>query len=193
MIRTLKFVFAIVWATLAASAFLTAQEQTLADRARAARAAKASTSSKKVITNDNLGFEPSPVGAAPSDSAAAPVTSDTSAGAANDAAPSGSSKSAEDIQKLATEWASKINKAKEEIAFLERETTVASRESQIRAAEFYGTAGTRLQNSQKWLEDQKSAQQETENKKKALADAKAKLEQYRDEARRAGVPANQIP
>lgn len=191
MKRTAKLVCVTVLMAMAATVTLAAQE-TLADRARAARAAKTTPPAKIVITNDTLGVQARP---APETSAGAAPSSGTASGAAaaaKDAAATGA-KSAEDIQKLATEWAAKINKVKEDIAFLEREGTVASREAQIRAAEFYGTAGTRLQNSAKWLADQKAAQQEGDKKKQDLAAAKAKLEEYRDGARRAGVPANQIP
>lgn len=193
MKRTVKLVCATVLVVLVASAPLAAQE-TLADRARAARAAKTTPPAKIVITNDTLGIQPKPApepsaGGAPSSGAGA---ASGTAAPAKDAGATGA-KSAEDIQKLAAEWAAKINKVKEEIAFLEREGTVASREAQIRAAEFYGSGGNRLQNEAKWLADQKAALQESDKKKQDLAAAKAKLEEYRDGARRAGVPANLIP
>src|SRR4029077_9046237 len=99
----------------------------------------------------------------------------------------------EDRQKLIDDWKSKIEAQKNSIAQLQRELDLSARENKLRAAAYYGDAGTRLRDSQKYAEDDKKYQAEAADKQKAIAAAQQALDKMRDDARRAGVPAGQIP
>ena len=193
----------VVTVVLALSLAAAAQES-LADKARAAKAQKSATpQTKRVFTNDSIGADtkPEPSGTA----AKATASGDATGAATGDAAGADAAKtdapkteaagdkSSENDKKAAEEWKAKIEKAVADIALLERELTVSDRENHLRAAAFYGDAGTRLRDEAKYAEEDRKYQAEVEAKKKAIADAKAALEKMRDDARKAGVPSNLIP
>src|SRR5579859_814232 len=98
--------------------------------------------------------------------------------------------SAEDHKKANEEWAGKIGQQKEEISRLERELNVLQRESQIHAAVNYADVGSRLGNNAKYAEQDRQYQDQIAAKQKALDDAKQKLADMQEEARKAGVPAS---
>jgi hypothetical protein len=188
----LKFLSALATAViaLATSAIAQSQPPTVADIARANRKAKAGSS--HVLTNESLSLR-----------AASPDTTNYSSPSATDAAKADATKAAadkaaagdtpEDRQKLIDEWKSKIEGQKNSIAQLQRELDLATRENKLRAAAYYGDAGTRLRDSQKAADDDRKFQAESAEKQKAIASAQQALDKMRDEARRAGVPAGQIP
>ena len=170
--------------TLVASA---AAQMTVADVAREYR--KAKSTSGRVLTNESLALK----SASPDSSTAS--HSEDSSGAKSEAKPAEKpvDDSAEGKQKLADEWKGKIEGKKAEIVQLQRELDVSQRENKLRAASFYADAGTRLRDSQKYADDDKKYQAELAEKQKAIAAAQQALEKMRDDARRAGVPAGQIP
>src|SRR6266576_689486 len=84
----------------------------------------------------------------------------------------------------------KIKSQQETIDLLTRELDVAQREYQIRAAAMYGDVGNRLRNSADWDKQDAQYKQQIADKQKALDDAKQKLEDLREEARKAGVPSS---
>ena len=98
--------------------------------------------------------------------------------------------SAEDHKKANEEWAGKIGQQKEEISRLERELNVLQRESQIHAAVNYADVGSRLGNNAKYAEQDRQYQEQIAAKQKALDDARQKLADMQEEARKAGVPAS---
>jgi|SRR5579859_542045 len=98
--------------------------------------------------------------------------------------------SAEDHKKANAEWSGKIGQQKEEISRLERELNVLQRESQIHAAVNYSDVGSRLGNNAKFAEQDRQYQEQIAAKQKALDDAKQKLADMQEEARKAGVPAS---
>jgi len=73
---------------------------------------------------------------------------------------------------------------------LTRELDVLQREYQIRAAAMYADAGNRLRNSGDWDKQDAQYKQQIADKQKALDDSKQKVEDLREEARKAGVPSS---
>jgi hypothetical protein len=173
-------------------ATLVSAQESLADKARALKGQQRSVPTKRVITNDTLGVDsrPAPAAATTSTSATGTPAADAKDAKKDEAA---ATLSPEDLKKLADEWRGKIEKQKADIAMMERELTVSQRENKLRAASFYADAGTRLRDEAKYAESDRQYQAEAAGKQKALADAKANLDKMRDEARKAGVPAGQIP
>jgi hypothetical protein len=160
----------------------------------------------KVFDNDNLPREDklSVIGEAskaPSGDAAAAKPAEPGAAApaageakpAADTKPDSKGKPATD-DKAAKEaawkqWQQKLASQREQIALLQRELDVLQREYQIRAAAFYADAGNRLRNSADWDKSDTQYKQQIADKTKAIEDAKQKLEDTEEEARKAGVPA----
>jgi hypothetical protein len=183
----LKFLSALATAVIALAVSAVAQTQTptVADIARANR--KTKMGSSHVLTNESLSLR-----AAPPDTSYTPASA-SDASKADAKAATATDDTAEGKQKLAEEWKSKIEAQKNSIAQLQRELDLSARENKLRAAAYYGDAGTRLRDSQKYAEDDKKYQAEAADKQKAIAAAQQALDKMRDDARRAGVPAGQIP
>ena len=180
-IRLSSIVFLFTLVTSAAA------QTTVADVAREYR--KGKSSNARVMTNESLALK-----SASSDSSMVAASSG-SAASQPEAKPADKAvdDTAEGKQKLAEEFKGKIEAKKSEIAQLQRELDVSVRENKLRAATFYADAGNRLRDSQKYADDDKKYQAELAQKQRAIADAQQALEKVRDEARRAGVPAGQIP
>ncbi len=87
------------------------------------------------------------------------------------------------------EWQQKLTAQKDQIDLADRELDVLKREYQIRAAAFYADAGDRLRNSAAWDKQDTQYKQQIADKQKALDDAKQKLEEMQEDARKAGIPA----
>jgi hypothetical protein len=88
------------------------------------------------------------------------------------------------------QWADKIAAQKAQIDLLTRELDVLQREYQIRAAAMYADAGNRLRNSGDWDKQDTQYKQQIADKQKSLDDAKQKLEDMQEDARKAGMPAS---
>ena len=178
-------------------------QPSLADYARQIRKDSPQPKSKpKVFDNDNLPKDDklSVVGEQP------PVVADKSS-EAKPADPTGNvpaatdKKSATETKAAATEdeqlkrqaalkeWQQKLTAQKDQIDLLDRELDVLKREYQIRAAAFYADAGDRLRNSAAWDKQDTQYKQQIADKQKGLDDAKQKLEELQEEARKAGIPA----
>jgi hypothetical protein len=67
---------------------------------------------------------------------------------------------------------------------------VTQREYQLRAAAMYADAGNRLRNSTDWDKQDSQYKQQIADKQKALDDAKQKLDDLKDGAQKAGMPAS---
>jgi hypothetical protein len=165
--------------------------QSLGEIARKNREKKGGTSTGKVYTNENLPrsvsfAEGSRTTQAPGQEAAASTT--TSAPTA--AAAAEEEEGAVDPKEEEAQWRARFKEQKDEIALLERELTVSERENKLRAESFYGDAGTRLRDEAKYAADDRKYQAETNEKKDKLAAAKQKLEDMREELRKAGKPAS---
>jgi hypothetical protein len=88
------------------------------------------------------------------------------------------------------QWGDKIAAQKDQIDLLGRELDVLQREYQIRAAAMYADVGNRMRNSTDWDKQDAQYKQQIADKQKALDDAKQKLEDMQEEARKAGTPAS---
>lgn len=88
------------------------------------------------------------------------------------------------------QWADKLAAQKDQIDLLARELEVSQREYQIRAAAMYADAGNRMRNSTDWDKQDAQYKQQIADKQKALEEAKQKLEDMQEEARKSGVPAS---
>lgn len=87
-------------------------------------------------------------------------------------------------------WGEQIQSQKDQIDLLTRELTVLQKEYEIRAAAMYGDVGNRLRNSADWDKQDAQYKQQIADKQKAVDDAKQRLEDMQEEARKAGVPAS---
>jgi hypothetical protein len=168
--------------------------QTLADRARELRKEKRTPSANdKVFTNETLNLRPGPsitTGVEKPADATTPAKADAAA-AAEDAAPEMTPDEAKAA--AAGEYRAKIEKAKGELATLQRELDIAQREAKLRQAQFYSDAGNRLRNERAFADEQRKTQADMADKQAKITATTALLESLRSEARRAGVPAGQIP
>jgi hypothetical protein len=183
----------------------------LGDYARQVRKDPGTATSKpKVFDNDNLPREDklSVVGRTPAsandNSAAQAETAAPAAGDAKGASeaktesqvkpPSNTAVAAPDDEAAkaaaSKQWADKLATQKDQIDLLARELDVLQREYQIRAAAMYADAGNRMRNSADWDKQDTQYKQQIADKQKALGDAKQKLEDTQEEARKAGVPAS---
>jgi hypothetical protein len=86
-------------------------------------------------------------------------------------------------------WQDKLVAQKDSIDLATRELDVLQREYQLRAAEMYADVGNRLRNSAQWDKQEADYKQKIADKQKALDEAKQKLEDMQEEARKDGVPA----
>lgn len=159
-----------------------ASAQSLGDVARQQRQEKR-PSSKKVVTNDEIPMVETP--------AATPAAADaekTAKGEHADKAEAGAAKP-EDKVKQADALKAKAEEQKKNIAQLERELDVAQREYRLKVAVYYADVGNNLRDSKKWAEEDRKQREEIENKQKSLNDAKQKLSDLQEQARKAGVRA----
>ena len=191
----------------------------LADYARTIRKNSDSKSKPQVFTNDNLPTTDklSVVGSAEStDNAAESKSEDsnsTGTGATDakpasqsnatsdksaennpvaDATPQASKPGEDEAAKQAAwkHWGEQIQSQKDQIDLLTRELNVLQKEYEIRAAAMYGDVGNRLRNSADWDKQDAQYKQQIADKQKAVDDAKQKLDDMQEEARKAGVPSS---
>ncbi len=85
-----------------------------------------------------------------------------------------------------------VEAQKQEISRLQRELDVAQREQRLRAAAYYGDAGTMLRDQAKYTEDSRKLQDEIDGKKQALDTAQKKLADLQEQARKAGVSSTAV-
>jgi len=173
----------LISALLLVTCVAVAQDQSLGAVARQQRAQK-KPSAKKVFTNDDIATARSP-DSAPAETAAQPAA-DAKAADAKPKAPA-----AEDKAKAAAAMQAKVNSLKSEIAALQRELDVADREFKLQVASYYADAGNSLRDPKKWADEQRNKQAELDGKKKAIDDAKAKLADTLEQARKADIKVNE--
>jgi hypothetical protein len=193
-ITQISFVFALF--TLMAGFPALAQTQTttpspdqssLGDYARKVHKDPTAKAKPKVFDNDNLPTDDklSVVGQATSaDSNSTPAA--TSDGKAKLGSPEDA-----DAKKQAEwkGWQDKIAGQKNSIDLASRELDVLQKEYQLRAAAMYADVGNRLRNSTAWDKEDADYKQKIADKQKSVDDAKQKLDDMVEEARKAGVPA----
>jgi len=177
--------------------------QSLGDYARQVRKEPDAKPKAKVFDNDNLPKEDklSVVGnaSAPApDAAAQEKPAETANAAPGSQAKSEASAPPADTSKMDQagkeaawkQWGDKIAQQQQTIDLATRELDVLQREYQIRAAAMYADAGNRLRNSADWDKQDAQYKQQIADKQKAVDEAKQKLDDLREEARKAGVPSS---
>lgn len=178
-----------------------AQEPSLGSYARAQR--KEKPHAANTFDNDNLpksdkisvvGDAPAtPQASADSQSTSDPATakSDTTTTAAVAGAPPTTiepGQSKEQRQQVYDQWQQKISIQQGQIDQAAHELDLDQREYRLRAASFYADAGERMRNQAGWDKEDADYKQKLAEKQKALDDAKAKLSDMQEEARKAGIP-----
>jgi hypothetical protein len=171
-------------------------QQSLGDVARANRANKHSSSGETKLSDDNMSRSaPSSTYESEADKKTDDKdkddkkTDDKDADAKEADAKAAPKKDTADAQKQKNEELKKqIADQTKEISTLQRELDIAQREARLRAAAFYGDAGTMLRDQAKYAEEGRKAQAEIDGKKQALDTAQQKLSDLQEQARKAGLP-----
>jgi hypothetical protein len=135
------------------------------------------------------------VGPAPTaDASATPAAADTKDKDKDAAAKPAAPVDDEQAKKkaLAKGWQDKLTSQKDAIDLASRELDVTQREYQLRAAAMYADVGNRMRNATQWDKEEADYKQKIADKQKALDDAKQKLEDMKEDARKAGVPSAMI-
>jgi len=174
-------------------------QSSLGDYARKVHKEPSVKTKPKVFDNDNIPKEDklSIVGAAPATTADnTPAEENSKATPPADGKQSAETKPAsspEDEQaRKQLEWKSwqdKLGSQRNAIDLASRELDVLQKEYQLRAAAMYADVGNRLRNSTQWDKQETEYKQKIADKQKAVDDAKQKLDDMEEEARKAGVPA----
>jgi hypothetical protein len=179
--------------------------QSLGDYARQVRKTPSSSPTQpKVFDNDNLpkSDKLSVVGKVAPPEKTETTEEKAASTAANEAKPAEGAKPAagenapakpEDEatkQTAQKQWDDKLKAQQDQVDLLTRELDVVQREYQLRAAAMYADVGNRLRNSADWDKQDSQYKQQIADKQKAIEDAKAKLEELREEARKAGAQSS---
>src|SRR5579863_838891 len=168
-------------------------EPSLGSYARTARKDKKQQAAKR-FDNDNLPKDDklSVVGDASQSTTASQATpanvDPAQAAAAGDKPKVEPGQPAEERQKVLAKWQQKISDQQSQIDHISHELDLDQREYRLRAASFYGDAGERLRNEAQWDKEDADYKQKIAEKQKALDDAKQKMEETQEEARKSGVP-----
>jgi hypothetical protein len=172
-----------------------AQSDSLADAARKHKQQQAGKPvAAKIYTNDNLPATEtiSTVGAPASDTAAtAPTDGQTTADGSTPTTKDGA-KPADDTktrQKTWEDWRDKIQKQKASVEQMQKENEEIDRQYKLTSGNYYNSAQQRLYDGAAMAKEDAAYKQQLEQKKKAIDDAKQKIDDLQEEARRAGVPS----
>jgi hypothetical protein len=179
--------------------------QSLGEYARHVRKPGETSSKPKVFDNDNLPktehlsivgkSQPSPTQQASTETQqeSAPAASSESTPAAASGQKAAETKAPEDQASKETawkQWSDKIKAQEQQIELASRELDVLQREYQLRAAAMYADAGNRLRNQGAWDKEDAQYKQQIADKQKSVDDAKQKLDDLREQARKAGAPSS---
>ena len=172
-------------------------QQSLGDVARANRAKKHTSSSETRLDDDTMPRSSTPSNYSDSDTDKKADDKDADAKDADGKGTAPKAIDAKDAPKKDTADAQKqkneelkkqIADQTKEISTLQRELDIAQREARLRAAAYYGDAGTMLRDQAKYAEDTRKTQAEIEGKKQTLDAAQQKLSDLQEQARKAGLP-----
>lgn len=177
-----------------------AQDDSLAAQARQARKNKPTTQTR-TFDNDNLPTEdklsvvgtpqpaPSQAGVNVSDVPANDAAKATNASAPADKNATPKTEAAKQQAEWTT-WKERIVAQKEAIDHAQSDLDLLDREYRVHMAEYYSDVTNRLYNGGQWDKKDADYKAQIEAKKKAVDDAKQKLEDMQEQARKAGVPAS---
>lgn len=171
-------------------------EPSLGSYARNMKKEKKQEATKR-FDNDNLPHDDklSVVGNATDSAAAAPTSDNASeqkdSKLQNAAAPTVTpGQSPEERQQVYEQWKGKLSDQQAQVDKLSQAMDLEQREYKLRAAQFYGDAGERLRNQAGWDKQDAEYKQKLADEQKALDDAKQKLDDMHEDARKAGVPSS---
>ncbi len=185
------FYFCIAMLFVAALAFAQDDSVSLGDAARAARANKTAESpNAKVYDNDNL-----PKGGAISTTTGdfggvAASKDDKDSSKADKGKDKGKAAASEDKSAQEKDFKDKAADLKKNIEQLTREIDVMQREQRLKAAAYYGDAGTKLRDQKDYQDGEKKYQADLADKQDQLKQAQQQLDDLREEIRKAGLPAS---
>jgi hypothetical protein len=173
-----------------------AQEGSLADAARLhKRQQEGKPVATKVFTNDNLPTTESisTVGAPPSDTTSDSATN-SNPPAASDAPKLGPDGKpidpAKERQKTWEDWGDKIQKQKATVEQMKKDNEEMEKQYRQATGGIYDNAANRANGGAQWAQGEGAAfREKMEQKTKALEEAKQKIDDLQEEARKAGVPA----
>ncbi len=174
----------------------TTQEPSLGSYARAVKKdKKPQPTAAKKFDNDNLPKDDkiSVVGngaTASVEASAAPLSEAPATTSSTDKPEVQPGQSQEQRQVVYDQWQQKINTQQSQADLLQRELDVDQREYRLRAAAFYADAGDRLRNQAAWDKEDADYKQKLADKQKALDEAKQKVTDLQEEARKSGVPSS---
>ncbi len=94
----------------------------------------------------------------------------------------------EQRQQVYDKWQEKINLQQQQVDSIAHELDLNQREYRLRAAAFYADAGNRLRNEADWDKEDADYKQKIADQQKTLDEAKQKLNDLQEEARKSGVP-----
>jgi hypothetical protein len=182
---------------LASFLVVNARAQSLADIAAQSRAKQKNSTNSQVIDNDILPSVSDPSSyPLPYEAKKDDATGDSANGSDKDKKDADKTdpgkkdeqKTAATADKQGSDVLKKrIDDQEKEILTLQRELEIAQREARLRAAEYYADAGTMLRDQGKFADETKKTQAEIDAKTQALADAKQKLADLQEEARKSGM------
>ncbi len=194
---TLLLVMAGVPAGAQNQAPATPEGMSLGDYARHVRKNSGPATKPKVFDNDNIPREEhlSVVGKTPVEGQSEPQQEPANTNAENKPADNKPAEAKPEMDQASKEaawkqWGEKIADQQKQIDLLTRELDVVQREYQIRAAAMYADVGNRLRNSGDWDKQDRDYKQQIADKQKAVDEAKQKLDDMKEDARKAGVPAS---
>jgi hypothetical protein len=98
--------------------------------------------------------------------------------------------SQEQRQVVYDQWQQRISSQQSQVDLLQRELDVDQKEYRIRAAAFYADAGDRLRNQAAWDKEDTDYKTKIADKQKALDEAKQKITDMQEDARKSGVPSS---
>ena len=98
--------------------------------------------------------------------------------------------SAEERQKALQAWKDKLAGEKDKVSLLSRELDVLQRERQMKYAEFYTDGARRARDPNGFSSEDAKYKRDIAEKQKQLDDAKHKLDDLQDEARKSGAPSS---
>ena len=172
-----------------------AQSDSLADAARKHKQQQAGKPvAAKVYTNDNLPATEtiSTVGAPASEAATTSPTDGQATADGSTPATKDGAKPADDTktrQKTWEDWRDKIQKQKASVEQMQKENEEIDRQYKLTSGNYYNSAQQRLFDGAAMAKEDAAYKQQMEQKKKAIDDAKQKIDDLQEEARRAGVPS----
>ena len=172
-------------ASAAPAASGTPAQSSLGDYARKVRKDPEAKAAPKVYDNDNL----------PTDDKLSVIGPKSASDATAAADKKDDGKPDDDQAKKQAEWnqwKGKLTSQKDQMDLAARELDVLQREYQLRAAAMYGDAGNRLRNEGQWDKQDADYKQKIADKQKEVDEAKQKLTDMQEDARKAGVPSSII-